>query len=270
MVRIANGEHSYEVGRAVASTATYRLYLAQEWPSGEWRLLQIAATPEDSGGLDRAAFLLRRFADSGTQLDAEYEKLHSGKHLHYERLHPGLVASFLSPEQGDRRINILALAAVPDLRQVIPLSSLRRKDRQRVDPETSAWIMGRLLKLLTFVHAEGVANRAMTPNNILLDPEQHFAVTLDWSIARIFPGVVPTDHVKSDIKSAAKAVFYALGGSSSNATWPHEGHEPYIDLLRQLMCAGAPDADKALDQFYELVRAEYGLSFHPFTTLPLS
>ena len=55
MVRIANGEHSYEVGRAVASTATYRLYLAQEWPSGEWRLLQIAATPEDSGGLDRAA-----------------------------------------------------------------------------------------------------------------------------------------------------------------------------------------------------------------------
>lgn len=270
MTYIAHDGCSYEIGRRVASTATYQLYLVREQPSGEWRLLQIAATPEDSGGLDRAAFLLRRFTDSGIQLEADYERLYGGRGLHYERLHPGIVASFLSPEQGNRRINILALAAVPDLRRVIPLSSVRRKDRQRVDPETSAWIMGRLLKMLTFVHAEGVVNRAMTPNNILLDPEQHFAVTLDWSVARIFPGVVPPEHVATDIKSAAKAVFYALGGSVGNATWPHEGHEPYINLLRQLMHTGAPDADNALDQFYGLVRAQYGHSFHPFTTLQLS
>lgn len=269
MVRITNRNDTYEVGEAVASTATYRLYLARDLFCDEWRLLQIAAKPEDNGGLDRAAFLLERFATSGALLDAEYAKSHERKRLHYERLYPLLVASFVSPEQGNRRINILGLADVPDLRRIVPLSSLRAKDRLRVDPETSAWIMGRLLKLLGFAHAQGVANRAMTSNNVLLDPEQHFAVTLDWSTARVFPGQVPAEHATSDIKAAAKAVFHALGGSVQNATWPYNGHEPYISLLRQLMYGGSPSADMALDQFYSTVRAEYGNSFHPFTTLPL-
>ena len=270
MVQIASDDTAYTVGTLVAATATYRLYLATDLLSREWRLLQIAAAPEHNGGLDRAAFLLERFARSGAQLDAEYARSHERKHLHYERLHPTLVKSFLSPEQGNRRVNILALADVADLRSIVPLSNLLKKDRRRVDPETSAWIMGRLLKLLSFVHAEGVANRAMMANNVLLDPDQHFAITLDWSVARVFPSTVPAEHAATDIKMAATAVFSALGGSVANNSWPYEGHEPYIALLRQLMLTGAPDADKALDAFYATVRAEYGQSFHPFTTLSLT
>lgn len=267
MVRIDCHNDTYEVGAAVASTATYRLYLAKELSSGEWRLLQVAAQPEDSGGLDRAAFLLERFTAIGARLVVEHESSHPGERLHYERLHPLLVTSFVCPEQGNRRINILRLAGVTDLHRIIPLSNLRMKDRLRIDPETSAWILGRLLKLLEFTHSQGVENRAITPRNILLDPEQHFAVTLDWSVARIFPGVVPTEHATSDIQSATRAVFYALGGDIRSASWPYDGHERYIELLRQLMYIEPIGASEVLDQFYPLVRAEYGNTFHPFTTM---
>ena len=125
MVRIDSHNDTYEVGAAVASTATYRLYLAKELSSGEWRLLQVAAQPEDSGGLDRAAFLLERFTAIGARLDVEHESSHPGERLHYERLHPLLVTSFVCPEQGNRRINILRLAGVTDLHRIIPLSNLR-------------------------------------------------------------------------------------------------------------------------------------------------
>lgn len=263
---------TYRVGGLLATSQGYRLWLAKELTTDQHCLLQVATSIEANGGIDRAAFLLNRFKATADVFDVAYAKNHERKHLHYERLYPSLIESFIALEQGGRRINALSLADVDDIFRITPLSNLRRKERVRLDPESSAWVMGRLLKLLSFTHGEGVSNRSLTANNVLLDPKQHFAVTLDWSNARVFPDQVPSEDAAVDIASAAKAVFVAIGGDPITKAWPYEGHVPYVSLLRQLM---EPSTDTALlaettqDQFYELVRREYGSSFHPFTTLPL-
>ncbi len=263
---------TYDVTAMVASAPAYRLYMANDGDGLAKRsyLLQVAATKADNGGLDRGAFLLDRFKESADAYDAEYAKTHERKRLHHDRLYPALVESFVSHEQGGRRVNVLSLTDVDDILRVLPLANVVRKDRLRIDPETSAWIMGRLLKLLNFTHGEGVLNQALSARNVLLDPEQHYAVTLDWSAARIFPGVVPAEFAVTDIAGAASAAFEAIGGDVATETWPYDGHEPYVSLLRQFMRGCESDASNAHDVFYELVRAEYGNQFHPFTTLPLA
>lgn len=261
---------TYDVSDMLAATAAYRVYLARDTTNDTRCLLQIATKPEANGGLERAAFILGRFKKAADAYDVEYAKTHERKHLHHDRLYPAVVESFVSSEQGDRRVTILNLTDVKNILAVVPLSNLRLKDRLRIDPETSAWIMGRLLKLLNFTHGEGVLNGALTARNVLLHPEQHFAMTLDWSVARVFPGVVPAEFAVADIASAATAVFEAIGGDATTGMWPYDDHVPYVSLLRQLMHGRVSDASSAHDQFYELVRAQYGNEFHPFTTLPLT
>ena len=266
---------TYRVGNLLATTSAFRVYLAQE-VGGQYCLLQVAASIEANGGLDRAAFLLQRFEATADVFDVEYAKTHERKHLHYDRLYPAVIESFVSPQQGGRRINVLALTDVDDIFRVVPLSNLRMKDRLRIDPETSAWIMGRLLKLLAFVHGEGVAHGSLVAKNVVLDPKNHFAITLDWSHARMFPSQVPGDIAALDIADAATAVFASIGGNTTTGTWPYEGHEAYTNLLLRLMFMRTSKvstrpggAERVMDQFYELVRSEYGRVFHPFTTLPL-
>lgn len=260
---------AYDIVRnPLSTTPEARLYLAREEQSDTWRLVQVAASRAHNGALERAAFILSRLNETAEQFDAVYTKSHDGHRLHYDRLYPRVVETGISPEQGSRRINIYALADIDDIRRVVSLAGLVRRQQLRVDVETSAWIMGRLLKMLAFVHGEGIENRYLTANNILLDPQEHFAVTLDWSNSFVHPAQVPADIATTDIGKAAHATLFALGGTDDGA-WPYEGHTPYITLLRQMMAGKYTDADKASDVFYELVRAEYGKSFHPFTTLPL-
>lgn len=260
---------TYEVGNLLAATAAYRVYLARDVSTSRYCLLQVAKSLGFNGGLDRAAFLLQRFKSNADAYDVEFSKTHARKHLHYDRLYPAILESFVSDEQGGRRINVLTLTDVDDVQRIVPLSNLRLKDALRIDPETSAWVLGRLLKLLTFVHGEGVQNRAITARNVLLDPDQHFAITLDWSTARMFPGQIPKEFAAQDIAGAASAVFAAIGGDVDRNVWPYEGHHRYVALLMQFMRGEVTSADDAHDQFYKLVRAEYGQEFHPFTTLSL-
>ncbi|QCT39739.1 hypothetical protein FBF31_01420 [Candidatus Saccharibacteria bacterium oral taxon 955] len=253
--------------RRLADTESYSFHLAREEESGRWHLAQIAASRKYNGGLERAAFILRRLATTAELFDAEYAKL-TNHHLHYERLYPLLVESGVSPERGRRRINIYCFADVDDVRRILPMSNIRRKNGLRVDIKTSAWIMGRLLKMLAYIHGEGVQNRRITASNVLLDHQQHFAITLDWTSAFLHQDQVPADKAVLDIKDAASAVMFSLGGEV-NGHWPYGETGAYIRLLQQLIKGAYSNAEEALDSFYELVRAEYGQKFHKFTTLSL-
>ncbi len=268
LLRSATG--SYRIGaQPLAATTVYRLYLAKEEASGRWRLVQVASTKASNGALERAAFILEMFQRTAVEFDREYTtNIKAGRHLHLDRLYPQLVESGVSPEQGERRINIYDLADIDDIRRIVPLANLRLKSNLRIDPETSAWVVGRLLKMLSFTQGEGIANRSLSAGNVLLDPQQHFAVTLDWSNAFVYQESVPVDVASAEIADAARAVFWSLGGLP-DGSWPYDGHHAYVEMLRRLMDGSFSDADKALDAFYDLVRTEYGASFHPFTTLPL-
>lgn len=131
--------------------------------------------------------------------------------------------------------------------------------------------MGRLLKLLAFVHDEGIAVRALEGNNILLELEQHFTVVFDWSSSQTHQSGVPKDLRKNDIAGAAKAVFKAIGGNpeSGEIVTPPGDERRYTEFLWNLATRREASAERAHEQFYKLIRELFGREFHEFTTLPL-
>jgi hypothetical protein len=274
-VKLRSSSAEYEVGLQVAETAAYRMYLCEEVASGRQCLLQIATSVEHSGGLDKAAYILKKLRVTAD----EFERIHAeqgGKRLlSYERLFPELVDSFVPEEQGRRRVNILAFSEVSDIRLMVPLSNLTSKDHLRLDLRSSAWVLGRLLKLLGFTHGEGISVNLLGGGNVLLEPSQHFAVVFDWSSALTHQDQhVPRKYRVDDVANAAKTVFVALGGDPQTADYPYlssadVNDRRYISLVTTMMQHREGNAERAHQQLYSLIDEIYGRTFHPFTTLPL-
>ncbi len=264
----------FDVEKLVAETEQLKFYLCTEVETGRPCLLQVTTSPAFNGELDRAAFILRELRRTADQFEAEYAKQGTGRKLSYEYLFPEVVASFVAADHGGRRVNILAFAEVDDILKLVPLSNLVEVDHLRVDLKTSAWIMGRLLKLLTFVHDEGVVAPNLSGNNILLLPERHFAITLDWSTAQTQPGKVAKSHRSKQISTAARTVLKAVGCHPTTLDFPYEtelddGGRRYLALVRQIANGRFSSAERAHGKLYELLDELYGRKFHPFTTLPL-
>ncbi len=261
----------YRVGAKVAETAAYRLYLCEEVDTGASRFLQIATAREHNGQLDRAAYRLGELSKSADFLEEAFAKENPGRQLGYNLLFPAVTDSFIAEGQGGRRALITQVRNVEDIRQLVPLGNLRLRDGLRLDCETSAWIMERLLKLAAFAHAEGVAVHGLSSNNVLIEPVMHYAVVFDWSTSRSFDNGVPMRERAADIVSAASTVFGAIGGDPTTGDYPYSEVrvEPYIALLRQLMNGRANDAETTHRQFYKLVHGLFGKTYQPFTTLPL-
>jgi hypothetical protein len=270
-VELKHGDSLYLVGELVAKAANYRLYVCEDASTGAQGLLQIAAELEHNGGLERAAFVLRELKQISDELEVANAKLPDEKPLHYDRLFPGLLSSFVSESQGNRRINILAIKDVAAVTSMVPMSNLLTRDRLRIDLRTSAWIMGRLLKLLGLTHSQGYAVRMLSANNVVLSPKDHFMVVLDWSSVHTYQDGVPSESRKDDIAQAAQTVFAVIGGNPTTGeyTYRSEQDNRYVDLLWSLASRRENDALRAHDEFYKLVRELWGIKFYPFTTLPL-
>lgn len=269
---LESGSSQYQLGQKVAATSTYRTYICKEVSSGRQCLLLVAAEVGDNGGLDRATFVLRTLAQTALEYEEEYAKVNPGKKtLGYDQLFPEVVDSFVPTDQGGRRVNILAFRGVESVTVMAPLSNLAQKDRLRVDLATSAWIMGRLLKLLQFAHEQGISIHMLSANNILIDPTVHRAVVFDWSHSTMHQAEVPLTDRKDDIAQAAKTVLGAIGGSIRDGTYPYPvGDERlYIEFLWGLASRREGNALHAHGKFYELTDSVFGRGFKPFQTLPL-
>lgn len=289
----------YRIGNLAAEAEAYRLYLCSQVETGRQCLLQIANTEEQNGQLDRAAYLLGELARRAEELEEEYAKVKTNPKsvLNYNLGFPELVDSFVCPEQGGRRINVLAFRCVEEVGKMVPISNITEKDRLRVDPRTSAWMMGKALKLLAFAFSEGISVGLTTGKNLLIEPDKHYVLIFDWSGASTHPEV-PKKTRCQEISQAAQAVITALGGDGPSGFIPNDGDEPferfvnlrqkeidgaespdelrqqyqaeafrqYADFLLDLARGAESDAERAHREFYELVDALWPREFYPFTT----
>lgn len=275
MDEIKGGHNVYRVGKKVAETSEYRLYLCMQEEPERQCLLQIAAATDHNGGLDRAAYILGELERRSGELETEYEQVKTKPEdmLNYGLGFPELVDSFICQEQGGRRINILAFRGVEDVSNMVPLSNVTVKDQLRVDLRTSAWIMGKLLKLLVFAHGEKISVGLMTGNNILIEPNQHYVLIFDWSAAQTHSETVPAETRSQEISQAAQAVITVLGGDLETGDFPDDGDEAfsqYTDHLLRLARGGENQATRAHEKFYELIDSLWQRKYHPFTTKPLT
>ena len=272
-MEVKNGASLYRVGKLVADNGKYRIYICTQGSADGQCLLQVATSAEHNGDLDRSAYILKELEGKSDRLEAEFAKVKPDPNLflNHDLGFPKVVDSFTCVEQGNRRINILAFRCVEDVSRMVPLDTLTTKDHFRVDLRTSAWIMGKSLKLLTFAHGEGIAV-GMMMGNILIEPNEHYVVIFDWSEAKTAAtGELPAVDKRKDIAEAAQAVFAAIGGNLEDGSVPDvdDTTQAYVDHLLLLTRGGTSDAEMAHCQFYELVDATWPREFYPFTTMPI-
>jgi len=273
MTQIVKGtENDYKIVRQVAKATDYQLYLCKQEGTERQYLLQIASATEQNGGLQKFAYILEELKNRADDLEKEYEKVKKDDRifLNYNFGFPELVDSFVSPEQGDRWINIFAFKNVDKVNQMVPLSNLREKDSQRIDLRTSAWIMGKLLKMLVFAHNQGILVNMLTRNNILIQPKEHYVVIFDWHLSTINPEMIPREERCAEISKAAQSVVAALGGNLETGEIPDSDDETklYACYLLGLARGEESDAQRAHSDFYKIVDSLWRREYYPFTTKP--
>jgi len=107
-----------------------------------------------------------------------------------------------------------------------------------IDPEHVGWIFERLLAGLNYLHANGVIHGDIKPQNIILQPENHGAVMIDFGLAMVKPvktdmNIGYTAHFsppeqlsvdrkplipESDLYSLGMTMIYALTGDLTKRT----------------------------------------------------
>jgi hypothetical protein len=273
MTELRNGSDLYQIGDRVAETDDYRLYLCKQEGTGRQCLLQIAKAIEKNGGLARAAYILGELKRRAYELEAEYALVRTNPNslLNYQLGFPELVDSFICQEQGGRQINILAFRDVEDVSKMVPLTNITEKDQLRVDIRTSAWIMGKILKMLAFAFSERFSVDP-TGNNILIEPDNHYALIFDWAAAQIHSKAVPAENRRQQISHSAQAVITVLGGDLETGIFPDAGDKNftrYTDYLLRLARGNESDAKRAHTEFYKIVDTFWKREFYPFTVKPL-
>jgi hypothetical protein len=269
----ANGPNRYEADGLVAKAGKFRLYLCKQMETGRQCLFQLATQVADNGLLDRNAFILRELKAKADELEEEYAKVRVNANdlLNYALGFPELVDSFIC--QGyERRANVLAFRNIEKISQMVPLRNIVVKDHRRVDLRTSAWIMGKSLKLLAFAHSLGISVGRIDATNILIEPDQHYVVFFDLSDAVLYSEIVPVEIRCREIAEAAQTVIVILGGNLKTRTFSSQVEErvqPYVEYLWQLADGNQRDAQKVHAQFYELIDGLWERAFYAFTSHPI-
>lgn len=239
-------------------------------------ILKIARQVGFNGLLDREAYILAIMAEEAAALEIEFKKAEtSNKFLNYHYFFPQLVETFISPEQENSRISILSFAHVAEsLNKLSPISHLLSRENVRVDPRSSAWILGKLLKLLGFAHDQGIAVGNLDGGNILINREQHYVLIVDWTKAVMTNGELSTLTKTNEISSVALETTLILGGDPVTGKLPKSNqledsrYENFIKLLAQ--GSSGLDAFEAHRRFYSLIRSIWPTEFHSFTTHSLT
>ncbi|MEU4639773.1 serine/threonine protein kinase [Micromonospora sp. NPDC023814] len=240
--------------------------LADLYDVGADRLLKLPRRPTDNDLMAREAHALRALAERG---DPRY--------LPYV---PRLVEEFRhrDPDTGaERRITVLATA--PGLHD---LTEVRRAYPDGLDARDAAWMWRRLLVALGLAHRAGVVHGAVLPPHVLIEPDGHGVVLVDWCFSVVDGGAVPAlvpGHEDwypaevvakrpcgpgTDIAMATRCMTWLMGPRA-----PRELLAFAQGCLRPALNARPGDAWRLLRELDEVLDRLYGpRTFRPFTLNP--
>lgn len=246
-----------EVGNLIGRTKRFEIYLGSK-DDATPVILKIAKTYEDGSVLSDEAgkfSALKGFVD----LVAETETKKGRETAHYDWLFATLAESFEEPSLDDRRVNVYQMpeGASPDT--LIPLPKLVKETK--VDPRTSVWVLGRLLKIYAFFELiaiekgnDYVRYPKFSPGDFLIGPEFHRVVYYNYS------GMVDDAIATNFVKQIAEYIKNWV------VVTDDEKERKYHELLEDLSENGREKAGEAHADLYELVKELWGIEYYPFTT----
>ncbi|GAA2395863.1 serine/threonine protein kinase [Dactylosporangium salmoneum] len=157
--------------RGVYSTAVldHRGDLANLYkvPEGHLKLVR---DPSCNDLMAREAAALRRMAEHG---DPRY--------LPYV---PRLVDAFRHKTDKVYRGNVIGVSAT----NLHSLAEVQQRRPHGLDPRDAAWMWRRLLVALGLAHRAGVIHGAVLPEHVLIEPDDHGVVLVDWCYSASAPG----------------------------------------------------------------------------------
>jgi serine/threonine protein kinase len=232
-------------------------------------IFKVARNSDDNDLVSNESYILKQLASS-----KEYEQFHAYV--------PQLIDSFDyrdSTSRQPRRVNVLALAEGP----YYSLKEVRAAYPQGIDAKDMAWIWRRLLIVLGFAHMSNVFHGAVLPTHILIQPDNHGLVLIDWSYALFEPA--PDEYIPAisteykdwyppevlakeppqpgtDIYLSALCMLYLLGGDAVKGTIPESVPKRIQSFFRGTTLKGPAqrpqDALRLLDEFTDLIESLWG------------
>ncbi|SCF46162.1 hypothetical protein GA0070216_11978 [Micromonospora matsumotoense] len=264
--RAAGDASTVVLGRYRLGALVHAGDLADLYDVGADRLLKLPRDPADNDLMARETHALLTIEERGDP-----------RHLPYV---PRLVDTFRHRDAAsgaERRITVLA--AVPGLHD---LDAVRRAYPDGLDARDAAWIWRRLLVALGLAHRAGVVHGAVLPRHVLIEPDAHGVVLVDWCFSAVEGGTVPAlvpgheDWYPSevtarqpagpgtDLAMAARCMSWLMGDRA-----PHELRAFADGCRRPALAARPDDAWRLLGELDEVLDRLYGpRTFRPFTLNP--
>jgi len=205
--------YGYRIGGQIARGDLAGLYEAVTG-RGERVVLKVPADPADSDLIEREAVALAQLAAEGEPRFRPYV--------------PRLVETFRYRDVATgtvRQVNVL-----DRLEGFHSLAEVREAYPDGLDPRDVAWMWRRLLVALGFAHHATVLHGAVLPEHVLIHPEKHGLVLVDWCYS------VPGCYIHVDPSRLVPAMI------DRYADWyPHEVPErlpasPATDIHMATLC----------------------------------
>ncbi len=281
-VQFHAGKHTYSIGRQFAQGEICCLYHCTRKDSNpEQSAFKIVVDPRDNDLVANEATVLRHLWGA-----KEWTKFRS--YL------PEIYDSFICRDSASalRQVNVLAF-----LGGFYSLNEVKKAYPDGVDPKDVAWMWRRLLVVLGLAHANRVIHGAVLPDHILIHPDLHGLVLVDWSssficndpegwdrrlrvVSRAYepwypPEVVQGDPFRpgADIYMAARCMVYLMGGNPLNGELPSHIPEALVRFFQGCSLPGPKrrpqDAWQLLEEFDALIQHLWGpRTFRPFHINP--
>ena len=202
----------------------------------------------------------------------------------YQWFFPTLVETFRHQDAATsirRQVNVFE---EPDDGDWYTLDAVAYEYVQRVDPKDVAWIFRRILVALGNAHSVGLVHGAVTPDNIMVLPDAHGLMLIDWcysvsqgepltAVVGDFRHMYPPEALAKEPVYSHTDIFMA-----AQVAWALCTHNKDVPVrLRRFFTAVCSPNPKArptnawdlLAEFDELIEELWGpRRFHPFSMPP--
>lgn len=259
----------YELHALAARGDVANVFLGHATGAGvRWPVaLKVAREERHSALLKHEARILRRLNDP----DAVEER--------FRPYVPELLDSFLYRRSTVNR----AANAIVALEGFFTLEQVRAAYPDGVDWRDMAWMLRRLLVALGYAHANGVIHAGVLPPHVMIHPDQHGLVLVDWTSAVTGDGLVevvskawrswyPQEVLdreqpgpETDIFLAMRCAVYVLGGDPETGALPESTPKRLRAFIRgcsQEQRRRRPDDAWSLLQEFDALLGKR--RFHPF------
>lgn len=192
--------------------------------NGFTTMLKVAKSAKDNDLMATEAKALKTLHADADQLTRHYPVLHD---------------SFVHSE-GRRRANVTTRYD-----QFHSLQTIRERFPSGLDPRHGAWIFRRLLMALGYAHERDLIHGAVTPDNVLVGPEDHAVVLIDWCYSVVIDSESKTNFIKAVVPTYT--AHYAPEVFAKEAPSPATDLYMAATLMTHLM----PIAPKAFRAFFK-------------------